>query len=87
MQVVRLLNPHIYGTANATNFLGDSIRDFLIGRLISANNLNVVGSWKSEVNGFGYDVGRKEVEGYARKIVVKTKTQVTHIVGRRLMSG
>ena len=87
MQVVRLLNPHVYGAANATNFLGDGIRHLLVGRLISPNNLNVVGSGKSEVNGFGYDVGRKEVEGYARKIAVKTKTQIAHIVSCRLMSG
>src|SRR5260370_37284723 len=87
LQIVWLLNAHVHGAGDSTDLVGNRISHLLIRRLISPNDLNVVGSGESEVNRFAYDVGRKEVEDHPRKVAVKAETQVVHIISSRLMSG
>src|SRR6266581_1790639 len=82
-----LLNPHINGPANLTDFLSYGIRDLLVDRFISTDNLNIQRRWKAEVKRLADDVGRQEVKGCTGKFAVQTETQVTYIIRCRLMSG
>src|SRR5256886_12768765 len=85
LQVVRLLNPYINRSADLTYFLGDGIRDLLVDRLISSDNLNIQRRWKSEVKRLADDVGRQEVKGCTGKFTVQTETQIANIIRCRLM--
>src|SRR5262249_1389400 len=85
LQIVRLLNPHIDGPANLTDFLSYGVGDLLVDRLISSDNLNIQRGWKSEVKRLADDVGRQEVKGCTGKLAVQTETQIANIICRRFM--
>ena len=87
LQVVRLLNPHINGAANLTDFLSYRIGHLLIDGLISSDNLNIQRRWKSEVKRLADDVGRQEVKSCPGEVAVQTQTQVANVIRCRLVLG
>src|SRR5207244_11423619 len=87
LQVVWLLNPHINGSANLTDFLSYGIRDLLVDRLISSDHLNIQRRWKSKVKCLADDVGREEVKGCTGKFAVQTETKVANVIRCRLVVG
>ena len=68
-----------------TDLVGNGIGHLLVGHLISSDSLDIDRGRKTEVNCFGHNVGRKEVEDNAGIVPVKAETQVVHIVSGRLM--
>src|SRR5437879_13587310 len=87
LQVVRLLNPHINGSANLTDFLSYGIRDLLVDRLISSDHLNIQRRWKSKVKRLADDVGRQEVKSCPGKVAIQAETQVANVIRCRLVIG
>src|SRR4029077_4748672 len=85
LQVVRLLNPHINGSANMTDFLSYGIRDLLGDGFIASDNLNVQRRRNSEVKCLADDVGREEIKGCPREIAIQTQTQVADVIRCGLM--
>jgi len=84
LEIVWLLHPHIDRADHVTDLVGNGIGHLLVRHLISSDNLDIDRRRKTEVNCFGHDVGRKEIEDDAGIVPVKAETQVVHIVSGRL---
>src|SRR5207244_2498829 len=85
-QIGRLLDPHIHCPGDVSNFFRDGSGDLLVAHQIPSDQLDVVRSGQAKVNGLAHDIGREEIERYAREVTIEDEPQVSNVVSGRAMT-
>src|SRR5437899_2964842 len=68
---------------NLRDFGGDLAREFVIGRSVASQNLDIDGGWKAEIQDLVGDVGGLKEKDQIGKFFVEAFTQAVGVLGGR----